>query len=158
MAAPAVCFKNSVAECVLYNEGVACWRHINSNCSFRRMSRRRFLQAGAALAAIASPFTRALGGAGAAAAPLKRLGSAEPFDYAQLKGVARTMAATAYKPADAVLPAPIAKLGWDEWQAIRFRDDHSLWGGEGVWFQARFFHLGFTVTKPVRLYSVENGR
>ena len=90
--------------------------------------------------------------------PLTRLGVAAPFDYAQLKGLARSMAAAAYKPPNAALPAPIAKLGWDQWQAIRFRDDHSLWAGDGVWFQARFFHLGFTVTKPVRLYSVENGR
>ena len=123
-----------------------------------RMSRRRFLQAGAAIAASALPWTELLGAASAHASPLKRLGAAEPFDYAQLKGLARSMAAAAYKPPNVVLPAPIAKLGWDQWQAIRFRDDHSLWAGEGVWFQARFFHLGFTVTKSVRLYSVENGR
>ena len=128
------------------------------------MSRRRFLQSGAALAAGALPWAPLLaapaasGVPGAAATPLKRLGSAEPFDYARLKGLARSFAAAAYKPPNVVLPPPIAKLGWDQWQAIRFRDDHSLWGGDGLWFQARFFHLGFTVTKPVRLYSVEDGR
>src|SRR6202049_2819972 len=121
------------------------------------MSRRRFLQAGAAIAASALPWTRVLDAA-PAPSPLKRLGAAEPFDYAQLKGLARSMAATAYKAPNVQLPAPIAKLGWDQWQAIRFRDDHSLWAGVGVWFQARFFHLGFTVTKPVRLYSVDSGR
>lgn len=56
-----------------------------------------------------------------------------------------------------MLPAPIAQLSWDQWQAIRFREDHSLWAGEGLRFQARFFHLGFTIKKPVSLYSVENG-
>ena len=122
------------------------------------MSRRRFLKAGAALAAGALPWSRLARAASAPAVPLTRLGVAAPFDYAQLKGMARSMAAVAYKPPNAALPAPIAKLGWDQWQAIRFRDDHSLWAGDGVWFQARFFHLGFTVTKPVRLYSVENGR
>jgi glucans biosynthesis protein len=90
--------------------------------------------------------------------PLKRLGQAEPFDYARLKGVARSLAGSAYKPASAVLPAPISKLSWDQWQAIRYRDDHSLWFGEGLRFQVRFFHLGFTVTKPVRLYTVDNGQ
>jgi periplasmic glucans biosynthesis protein len=122
------------------------------------MSRRRFLQTGAALAAGALPWARILGATAPPASPLKRLGSAEPFDYAQLKGLARSMAAAPYQPPNVVLPAPIAKLGWDQWQAIRFRDDHSLWAGDGAWFQARFFHLGFTVTKPVRIYSVENGR
>jgi glucans biosynthesis protein len=122
------------------------------------MSRRRFLQAGAAIAASALPWTRVLAAASAPASPLKRLGAAEPFDYAQLKGLARSMGAAAYKPPNVELPAPIARLGWDQWQAIRFRDDHSLWAGEDRWFQARFFHLGFTVTKPVRLYSVDNGQ
>jgi glucans biosynthesis protein len=122
------------------------------------MSRRRFLQAGTAIAAGALPWARLLGAPSAPASPLKRLGAAEPFDYARLKGLARSMATTAYKPPNAVLPAPIATLGWDQWQAIRFRDDHSLWAGDGGWFQARFFHLGFTVTKPVRLYSVEDAR
>src|SRR5579863_3089658 len=124
----------------------------------RPMSRRRFLKTGAALAASALPWTRLAAAASAPAVPLTRLGAAEPFDYAQLKGLARSMAATAHKAPKVALPAPIANLGWDQWQAIRFRDDHSLWAGDGVWFQARFFHLGFTVTKPVRLYSVENGR
>jgi glucans biosynthesis protein len=126
--------------------------------SIGSMSRRRFLKAGAALAAGALPWSRLAGAASSPAVPLARLGAAEPFDYAQLKGTARAMAAVAYKPPKVELPPPIAKLGWDQWQAIRFRDDHSLWAGDGVWFQARFFHLGFTVTKPVRLYSVENGR
>ena len=123
------------------------------------MSRRQFLKAGAALAASALPLAGKLGAAtpAAPAAPLKRLGTAEPFDYAQLKGLARSMSAAVYKPPSVVLPPPIAKLSWDQWQAIRFRDNHSLWAGEGVWYQARFFHLGFTVTKPVRLYSVESG-
>jgi glucans biosynthesis protein len=122
------------------------------------MSRRRFLASGAALAAGALCWKPVLGAAPATASPLKRLGSAEPFDYARLKGLARSLAAKAYQAPNVVLPAPIAKLGWDQWQAIRFRDDHSLWAGAGSWFQARFFHLGFTVTKPVRLYSVEDGR
>jgi glucans biosynthesis protein len=125
------------------------------------MYRRRFLQAGAALAASAVPW---VGGKSAAAATgthapaLKRLGATQPFDYARLKGLARSMAGTAHVVPNGELPAPIAKLSWDQWQAIRFRDDHSLWAGEGLRFQARFFHLGFTIRNPVRLYSVENGQ
>ena len=65
------------------------------------------------MAAGALPWARLLA-ASAPASPLKRLGAAEPFDYAQLKGLARSMAGTAYKPPDVVLPAPIAKLGGEE--------------------------------------------
>jgi len=122
------------------------------------MSRRRFLQAGAAIATGALPFGEAHSADPEHSSPLKRLGQAEPFDYARLKGLARSMAGMAFKPASATLPAPISKLTWDQWQAIRYRDDHSLWFGEGLRFQARFFHMGFTVTKPVRLYTVEHGQ
>jgi len=106
----------------------------------------------------ALPWTQVPSAESQRSSPLKRLGQAEPFDYARLKGIARTLAGSAYKPASAALPAPISKLSWDQWQAIRYRDDHSLWVGEGLRFQVRFFHLGFTVTKPVRLYTVEHGQ
>lgn len=88
---------------------------------------------------------------------LKRLGAPQPFDYARLKGLARSLAAAAYQPPTSELPSAIAKLSWDEWESIRFRDDHSLWAGDGLRFQARFLHLGFTIKKPVRIFSVENG-
>jgi periplasmic glucans biosynthesis protein len=89
---------------------------------------------------------------------LKRLGSAQPFDYARLKGMARTLAAAPYKPPSEQLPPAIERLDWDHWQAIRFRDDHSLWAGDGLRFQVRFFHLGFRAKKPVQMYVVEDGR
>jgi glucans biosynthesis protein len=101
---------------------------------------------------------RAVRAANASAVPLKRLGASNPFDYAQLKGQAHALAAAPYKSPSLALPPQLATLDWDRWQAIRFRDDHSLWAGDGAWFQARFFHLGFTVVKPVRMYSVENGQ
>ncbi|HWG75281.1 MAG TPA: glucan biosynthesis protein D [Steroidobacteraceae bacterium] len=123
------------------------------------MFRRRFLQSGAVLAA-AAHFPSALGAAERAAprpGGLKRLGSAQPFDYASLKGLARSMASSAYRGPTTQLPAPIAHLSWDQWESIQFREDHSLWANEGLRFQARFFHLGFTVKKPVRLYEVAGG-
>ena len=95
--------------------------------------------------------------AAARAPPLKPLGAPQPFDYARLKGLARSLATAPYKAPNTELPSPIAALNWDLWQSIRFRDEHSLWAGEGLRFQARFLHLGFTIKKPVRMFSVENG-
>ncbi len=123
-----------------------------------RPGRRRLIQAGAALAASVLPWWALQGAPRSPATALKRVGTGEPFDYARLKRLARSMAGAAYRPPPAELPPPIAKLTWDQWQAIGFRDDHSLWFGDGLRFQARFFHLGFTMRKPVRLYSVEDGR
>ncbi len=39
-----------------------------------------------------------------------------------------------------------------------FRKNRALWANENLPFEARFFHLGFTMTKPVRMYAVENGK
>ncbi|HTT01335.1 MAG TPA: glucan biosynthesis protein D [Steroidobacteraceae bacterium] len=122
------------------------------------MSRRRFLQA--TLAGLSAATTPPWLGVRAEAAPheLKRLGAAQPFDYARLKGYARTLAASAYKPPPERLPPEIERLDWDHWQAIRFRDDHSLWAGAGLRYEVRFAHLGFRVKKPVRMYMVEDGQ
>ncbi len=122
------------------------------------MSRRRFLQAGTA--ALSAAATRAWLPALAADSRLgvRRLGAPQPFDYARLKGTARTLAATPYKPAAHRLPAPVERLDWDHWEAIRYRDDHSLWAGDDLRYQIRFAHLGFSVLKPVRMYAVESGQ
>jgi len=121
------------------------------------MSRRRFLQTGVAALSV----TAARAWLPAAAAPatggLKRLGTPQPFDYARLKGLARTLAAQPYKPPSDKLPAAVAALDWDHWEAIRYREERSLWAGEGLRYQVRFAHLGYRVTRPVRMYVVESG-
>lgn len=121
------------------------------------MFRRRFLQTGAALVA-SLPSLNVLAAETAHPAALKRLGAATPFDYARLKGLARSLSSAAYQAPPAELPPAIAKLSWDQWQSIRFRDDHSLWFGEGLRFRAQLFHLGFTIKKPVKIHVVENGQ
>jgi len=121
------------------------------------MSRRTFLRrAGAAALALAAPWGSAL--AQRTRPAQKRLGASEPFDYAYLKGLARGLSQKAYQPQPEHLPPAIARLDWDHWEAIRFRDEHSLWARDGLRYQIRFSHLGFRVRKPVRMYMVEEGR
>ena len=118
--------------------------------------RRQFLQGTAAALSVATPLSL-LGGIdpamGRAGSPPAR----QPFDYARLKGMARTLAAAPYQAPSERLPTAIERLDWDHWQAIRFRDEHSLWAGEGLRFQVRFFHLGFRISKPVRMFAVDGG-
>jgi periplasmic glucans biosynthesis protein len=123
----------------------------------KRADRRRFLRAGAAALSAVATWPCLRGSEVALARDANANGTRQPFDYARLKGLARTLASAPYQPPPDQLPAPIARLDWDHWQAIRFRDDHSLWAGEGLRFQARFVHLGFRIRKPVRMYVVENG-
>ena len=122
------------------------------------MYRRRFLQSGAALAVSGFQWPQTLAAQSARPPSLKRLSAPAAFDYARLKGVARSMANAPYQGPAVELPPAIASMSWDQWQSIRFRDDHSLWFGEGLRFRVQLFHLGFTIKKPVRIYSVENGQ
>lgn len=91
------------------------------------------------------------------ALPAKLLGKAQPFDFAVLKGRARALATRPYQAPPSTLPGPLAKMDWDSWQSIRFKDEHALWKDQMLNFQAKFFHLGFTITTPVHLYEVVNG-
>lgn len=122
------------------------------------MQRRRFLLNGAGMLATAAalePF--GLAADNSAPHGLKTLGTAEPFDYARLKGMARTLATAPYKPAPNKMPPAIAKLDWDQWQSIGFRKERALWADADLPFRVRFFHLGFHAIKPVRMYEVQNG-
>ncbi|HET9389098.1 MAG TPA: glucan biosynthesis protein D [Steroidobacteraceae bacterium] len=122
------------------------------------MSRRRFLRAGVAAVSMALPFSWALRSE-AATAPRrpKERGTPQPFDYARLKGLARTMADAPYRAPPDRLPPAVAQLDWDHWQSIRFRDEHSIWATDGLRFRVQFAHLGFRINKPVRMYLVEDG-
>src|ERR1700694_3478874 len=82
----------------------------------------------------------------------------QPFDYAWLKGQARKLAGNAYQPSQDVVPPPMAKLGYDQYQSLRFRTDHALWANAGLAFRLQFFHVGRSFTEPVRLYEIVDGQ
>ncbi len=85
-------------------------------------------------------------------------GPAKAFDYAWLKGQARFLASNAFQPSKDVLPPLMAKLSYDQYQSLRFRTDHSLWGGTGLEFRLQFFHVGRGFAEPVHLYEVIDGQ
>jgi glucans biosynthesis protein len=119
--------------------------------------RRHFIQSTAAALSVATPLSwLAMSEAAAARTPPPT--PRTPFDYARLKGIAHALAAAPYQAPTEKLPPSVERLDWDHWQAIRFRDDRSLWVGDGLRFQVRFFHLGFRIRKPVRLFSVDGGQ
>ncbi|TWT32123.1 glucan biosynthesis protein [Blastopirellula retiformator] len=121
------------------------------------MQRRELLKkAAAALAATALPWTSLLDAA--AHAGLKPLGKPQAFSFDALKKQARQLASQEYVAPRDTLPEPIAKLDWDQWQSIRFDDEQSLWREDDLAFQARFFHLGFTIKTPVRMFEVKDGQ
>ena len=102
-----------------------------------------------AAAAVASP---------AAAAGMIPIGNNEPFDYALLKGRARALAGTAYRPPRRQLPPSVAALDWDQYQSIQFKPDHALWADDKLRFQIKLFHLGLFFKRPVRMHALTNGQ
>lgn len=123
------------------------------------MPRRAILKSALVLASgqlLYAGFSRAaqpaVGSQAATAAPT------QPFDYAWLKGQAHWLASHLYQPPGNTLPPAMAKLGYDQYQSIRFRGDHALWADAGLEFRVQFFHVGRSFTEPVRLYEVIDGQ
>jgi len=115
------------------------------------MQRRTLLQTAAAVAAVGpgsllSPTAQAAG--------LMPLGRPQAFDQAWLKGRARALAATPYRPPSQSLPTNIASLDWDQYQAIRFKPEHALWADSKLRFRIELFHLGLFFKRPVRMFEV----
>lgn len=116
------------------------------------MNRRGFLQSTAALSVFGFPF-------GAFAdTSLPAVGApTRAFDYAWLKGHAQALAAKPYVSRQGDLPKALKNLGWDDYQRIQFKPEHSLWRELDTPFQARLFHLGLYFQTPVHLYEVVDG-
>lgn len=120
------------------------------------MQRRDFLRASAALGALGflppALLRAASGNPGARLLP-----TAAPFDYAWLKGRARHLATQPYVAVARPLPDAVKTVSWDQYQTIRYRDEHALWAGAGLKFQAEFFHLGIFFHEPVHIHEVSDG-
>lgn len=90
-----------------------------------------------------------------AAAPAAR---GQPFDLAWLKGQARWLASNPFQPSKEAVPAALGKLGYDQYQSIRFRGDHAVWANANLAFRIQFFHVGRNFSEPVHMYEVVDGQ
>ncbi|MGH8545120.1 MAG: glucan biosynthesis protein [Gammaproteobacteria bacterium] len=86
------------------------------------------------------------------------IGKKRFFDDAWLKGHARALAAGTYRPPNVSLPTSLATIGYDGYQAIRFRTDRSLWLRESSNFRVQFFHRSSLFKEQVRLYELVDGQ
>lgn len=123
------------------------------------MKRRDFLKGslkGAALSAATLSSLSSMLALAASKEEVKLIGKAEPFDYAWLKGLARTLSASSYQSYAGNVPASLQKLDWDQYQHLQYRKEHALWADDGQ-FRAQFFHLGLYFKTPVRMYEVKDG-
>jgi glucans biosynthesis protein len=129
--------------------------------------RREILKTAMVLAAAQLPYADRAQAAAAAPTPAPAApqsgaaagnGPAKPFDYAWLKGQARFLADNPYLTSKDVMPASMGGLTYDQYQSLRFRTDHSLWGDAGLSFRLQFFHIGRGFAQAVHLYEVSDGQ
>jgi glucans biosynthesis protein len=123
------------------------------------IGRRTLLKSALALGAVADSELAAAAAAPAnTGAAITASGAPQPFDFAWLKGQAHYLASNPYQDQKEPLPASMTGLTYDQYQSIRFRTDHSLWGDAGTAFRLQFFHVGRTFNAPVRLHEVVDGQ
>ncbi|MFY2763752.1 glucan biosynthesis protein [Arenimonas sp. MALMAid1274] len=85
-------------------------------------------------------------------------GAAEPFDAQAVVAKARALAASPFRAPEGQLPASLRGIGYDQYRDIRFRPAKALWRGQGLPFQAQFFHRGYLFMDRVDLSVVQGGQ
>jgi glucans biosynthesis protein len=80
------------------------------------------------------------------------------FDPQTVRQRARALAEAPFKAPDRSLPDSLKNIDYDKYRTIRFRTDQSLWRGQGLPFEAQFFHPGFIFVDRVEIYEVSNGQ
>jgi glucans biosynthesis protein len=82
------------------------------------------------------------------------LGSPEDFSFPGLREKARRLAAKPFVPASPPSPEIIAKIGFDEYQRICFRQDRTFFLGWSDQYPVQLFHLGRYAKEPVDISIV----
>src|SRR6266478_6592477 len=81
------------------------------------------------------------------------------FSYETLRGRARTLAASEYRPeTKPELPDGLKKLSYDDYQSIKFVPSEGPWQNERLRFTFQAFHRGFIYQEPVQIHLVEEGQ
>jgi glucans biosynthesis protein len=81
------------------------------------------------------------------------------FSFNTARELARSLAAKDFKPEQNTdLPEALKNLTYDQYQAIRFRPERSLWKDDHVRFIAQFFQRGYLYQDPVKIHVIDDGR
>ncbi len=117
------------------------------------MQRRHLLKASLALAAYTGIPSTGLFALQAFANPAN--GDGQAFDFDWLKQHAKELAGKAYQPTAQQLPDTLAKMTPQQFNAIGYDAQHSLWHDLKGQLDVQFFHVGMGFKTPVHMYSVD---
>ncbi|MGV8916864.1 MAG: glucan biosynthesis protein [Pseudomonas sp.] len=117
------------------------------------MNRRNLLKASLALAAYTGLPATGLFAARALAATAD--GEIEHFDFQALQANAKDIANRPFVDTNEMLPPTLANMTPQQFNAIQYDPQHSLWGDIKGQLDVQFFHVGMGFKQPVRMYSVD---
>ncbi|WP_309086240.1 glucan biosynthesis protein [Chelativorans sp.] len=83
-------------------------------------------------------------------------GQAQPFSFDILTAAMKEKAGREYQPVAETLPEAVTELTYDQYRAIVFRPEASVWAGQTP-FELQAFHPGWLFKQPVHIHVVENG-
>ncbi|MGB3622326.1 MAG: glucan biosynthesis protein D [Ketobacter sp.] len=84
--------------------------------------------------------------------------SEKAFDYAWLKGQARSLSVEAYQGHEGEIPESLRNLSWDQYQELRYVREQAIWTDSASLFRAELFHLGLYFKTPVKIHRLHNGK
>jgi glucans biosynthesis protein len=96
--------------------------------------------------------------AGEAVAPVTPPPAEPAVSFQTVRDRARTLATRDYRPDAGKLPEVLKKLGYDDYQCIRYRPEQGPWHSEQAQFTLQFFHPGYLYQDPVLIHLVEEGQ
>ena len=88
--------------------------------------------------------------------PVSSAPAPSKFAFEDVIKRARDLTTTPLVPAPP-LPDPLARLDFDAWRDIRFRQDRALLGNSGGPFRMQLFHLGHLYRQPVTVNVIRDG-
>jgi glucan biosynthesis protein len=81
------------------------------------------------------------------------------FSFQSLTERARDLAAKDFQADTAPeLPDFLKKIGYDQYQDIRFRAQQSPWYHQQLPFDIQFFHRGYLFIEPVKIHLIESSK
>jgi len=90
-----------------------------------------------------------------AAASLLPVGAhAAAFGFNDVAQRAKQLAAQPYKSPDTRLPQALQDLGYDKYNAIRFKPEQAHWAKDKLPFELQFFHEGEYYNQPVKINEI----
>ena len=84
--------------------------------------------------------------------------SGTPFDPTTVHARARALSELPYQAPGGHLPDSLKKLTYSQYRSIRFKPKMALWHGQGLKFEAEFFHRGFLYPDRVEIHEVADGQ